>query len=57
MNVASFVLPEARNSDYGSVSASDGILGEPDFEKLVQCMSETGALLLSARETAVILCR
>ena len=55
LKVASLVLPKAGNTDYGSVRASDRILGEPDFEKLVQCKGQTGAFLVGARKSAVIL--
>ena len=56
LKVASLVLPKARNADYGSVSASDRELRESDFEKLVQCLGQTGAFLVSARKGAVLLC-
>ena len=55
LKVASLVLPKARNTDYGSVPASDRILGEPDFDELVQCKGQTGAFLVSARKSAVVL--
>jgi hypothetical protein len=56
LKAASIVLPKAGNTDYGGVRASDGILGEPDFEKLVQCKGQTGAFLLRAWKRSVVVC-
>jgi hypothetical protein len=56
LKLASFVLPKSGNTDYGRVLAPDCILGEPDLEELIQCKSQNGSFLVSARKSPVILC-